>query len=142
MTNTFNPQVISLSWQQTISVRHQVLWPNQAPEFCQVEGDAEALHFGVILNEQVICVASLYLEKEKNIARLRKFATLEPYQGKGVGSLMLNHLIEALKMVEINYLWFDARASALPFYQRFGCTQSGDIFYKNTVAYYKMHIHL
>jgi len=140
MPNTFNPQVIKLSWQQTIPVRHQVLWPKESPEFCQVEGDAEALHFGVILNEQIICVASLYLEK--NRARLRKFATLESYQGGGIGSLMLNHLIESLKMVDINYLWFDARASALPFYQRFGCTQSGDVFYKKTVPYYKMHIDL
>ena len=140
MLNTTIPQVIKLNWQQTIPVRHQVLWPNEAPEFCQVESDAEALHFGVILNEKIICVASLYLEK--NTARLRKFATLEHYQGRGIGSLMLNHLIDALKMLDINYLWFDARASALPFYQRFGCTQSGDIFYKNTIAYYKMHIHL
>lgn len=132
--------VIQINWQDTISIRHQVLWPNKAPEFCMVEGDDQALHFAVMNNKEVVCVASLYIDNKS--ARLRKFATLNLFQGKGIGSCMLNHLIKNLKQQGINYLWFDARESAMAFYKRFGFNSSGELFYKSGVAYYKMDQHL
>lgn len=128
--------VIELHWQDTIAIRHEVLWPNKAPEFCRVAGDNDALHFGVSINNQIVCVASLYLKAGS--ARLRKFATLSEYQGKGVGSFMLNYLVNKLKEHEVNYLWFDARESAVSFYQRFGFKANGALFYKNEIPYYKM----
>ena len=67
-------EIVELTWQDTIPVRHQVLWPNELPEFCIVEGDQEALHFGVIVDNIIVSVASLYIDA--NSARLRKFATL------------------------------------------------------------------
>ncbi|MEL0659463.1 GNAT family N-acetyltransferase [Psychromonas arctica] len=129
-------KVVSIKWQDTILVRHQVLWPDKPPEFCRVEGDEQALHFAVMSNQQTVCVASLYLDN--NTARLRKFATLSAFQGKGVGTFMINYLIDNLKLQGINYLWFDARESALGFYQRFGFDKTGELFYKSDVAYYRM----
>lgn len=133
-------EIVELTWQDTIPVRHQVLWPNELPEFCIVEGDQEALHFGVIVDNIIVSVASLYIDA--NSARLRKFATLSAYQGKGVGSSLLKHLIQKLKEQGVNYLWFDARKSALSFYNRFDFQASGDVFYKNEVPYYNMHSNL
>jgi len=135
-------QLVTLDWQQTLPIRHQVLWPNESLEFCQVPGDIDALHFGVLNKSTLVCVASIYIDQDAKSARLRKFATLPLLQGKGVGSVMIEHLITILKRQGIDYLWFDARASALGFYQRFGFEAEGDIFYKNKVAYYKMHKHL
>ena len=131
--------IVELTWQETIPIRHQVLWPNELPEFCIVEGDEKALHFGVLIDNKLVSVASLYLEDHS--ARLRKFATLNHFQRQGVGSYLLEHLIQKLKEKEVNYLWFDARVSAYSFYKRLGFQASGDIFYKNTVPYYKMHSH-
>lgn len=105
-----------------------------------VEGDEQAMHFAVMVDQKIVCVASLYIDNKS--ARLRKFATLKLFQGKGIGSCMLNHLIKNLKQQGINYLWFDARESAVGFYKRFGFHSSGELFYKSRVEYYKMHQHL
>ncbi|WP_413692861.1 GNAT family N-acetyltransferase [Psychromonas sp. KJ10-2] len=129
-------RIIKIDWQQTIIIRHQVLWPDKPPEFCVVEGDQQASHFAVQLNGQLICVASVYFNAGQ--ARLRKFATLPDYQGQGAGSLMLKFIINKLKDTGTTYFWFDARESAVAFYQGFGFEIEGTLFYKSGVAYYKM----
>jgi ribosomal protein S18 acetylase RimI-like enzyme len=133
-------KIIDISWKDTIPIRHKVLWPNEKPEFCMVEGDKEALHFGVIINNQIVCVASIYINTKS--ARLRKFATLSQFQGQGIGSFMLNYLVTKLKKDGVDYLWFDARESAVGFYNRLGFGTKGELFYKNEVPYYKMVAHL
>jgi predicted GNAT family N-acyltransferase len=127
-----------ITWEDTMSIRHKVLWPNKPIEFCQVKGDLEALHFGYFLNNQLVSVASVYLDK--NSARLRKFATLQEVQGKGIGTRLLNHVLSTIKEESIDYFWCDARESAIEFYTRFGMHAEGDRFYKEDVAYFKMSI--
>jgi len=135
-------QIVTLTWQQTIPIRHQVLWPTEAPEYCKVEGDETALHVGVMVEDGLVCVASIYIEVESKTARLRKFATLAAYQGKGIGTHLIHHLIDILTKQGVAYFWFDARASALSFYQRLGFQTSSEVFYKNQVPFYKMHQNL
>ena len=129
-------EIKNLDWKDTISIRHKVLWPHENPRYCIVKGDEEALHFGVSLDGKVVCVASIYLDNKS--ARLRKFATLNKYQGDGVGTFMLNHLVSELKIYGVEYLWFDARESAIEFYKRFGFSVLGERFYKKDVPYFKM----
>jgi len=133
-------EIIEINAQETIAIRHEVLWPNKTPEFCMVEGDSEALHFAVLNNKKIVCVASIYITGAS--ARLRKFATLEEFQGQGIGSFMLNHLVQQLKKQGMQSLWFDARESAVGFYNRLGFTVSGTRFYKSHIAYYRMHADL
>jgi len=135
-------QIVTLTWQQTLPIRHQVLWPSEPPEYCKVEGDETALHVGVMIEGELVCVASVYSEVASNAARLRKFATLPAYQGKGIGTHLIHHLIDELTKQGIIYFWFDARASALSFYQRLGFQTSSELFYKNKVPFYKMHQNL
>ncbi|GAB3369650.1 GNAT family N-acetyltransferase [Azotobacter armeniacus] len=77
-----------INWQETIHLRHKVLWPKESPEFCHIEGDENAWHFGAFISERLVSVASVY--PDGNIARLRKFATDRPYQEKGIGTALLN----------------------------------------------------
>ena len=88
-------KISEVHWKQTIPIRHQVLCPQEAPEFCHVEGDEQALHFGVYLDTELVSVASIYLDDET--ARLRKFATLNTHQGKGISSKLLKHILGDLK---------------------------------------------
>ncbi|KGJ87430.1 GNAT family N-acetyltransferase [Colwellia psychrerythraea] len=129
-----------IEWQQTIPVRHRVLWPEKPPEFCYVDGDEIGIHFGAFVNDVLVCVASIYIE-DKN-ARLRKYATELNFQGQGIGSAVLNKVITYLTTHEINVFWCDARESALSFYQRFGMVRQGERFYKSDVPYYKMSMSL
>lgn len=139
-----NIEIRSIDWQQTIPIRHEVLWPDKEPEFCHVKNDKEAWHFGVYIENKIenklVCVASIYPQGEQ--ARLRKFATLHHYQNKGIGSKMLTFILKTIKERGINYFWCDARETALNFYQPFGLKPEGVKFYKSDVAYYKMSMNL
>lgn len=130
-------KITSIQWQDALPIRHQVLWPDKAIEFCQVPGDENALHYGVYIDEKLVCTASVYIEQSK--ARLRKFATLAEFQGQGLGSKLLSHIINNLKINDhIDYFWCDARETATDFYHRFGFQIESDLFYKSNIAYYKM----
>ena len=133
-------QICKISSEQTMLLRQRVLWPNETTEFCRVDGDEDASHFGAFINDNLVCVASVYLTQGK--ARLRKFATDTDYQNQGVGSKMLSHIIQSLKSTEANLFWCDARESALDFYRRFGMTPYGVSFYKQDIPYFKMKLTL
>ncbi|MEW6982114.1 GNAT family N-acetyltransferase [Colwelliaceae bacterium 6471] len=133
-------EIRKISWQQTIPLRNSVLWPEKTAEYCHVDGDNDALHFGAFINDKLVCVASVYLKLNK--ARLRKFATDTHYQNQGVGSKMIKHIIQSLKNIETSLFWCDARESALGFYKRFGMQQYGERFYKEEVPYFKMEVSL
>jgi predicted GNAT family N-acyltransferase len=128
--------ITTINWQDALPIRQQVLWPDYPASFCQIDGDDTALHYGAYLDNQLVCVASLYLEG--TTARLRKFATLPAYQKQGIGSSMLQHMLNELKLYQINYFWCDARLSAESFYGKFGLIRSGAIFEKSGIQYIKM----
>lgn len=134
----------AITWQQTLPIRHKVLWPNKPEIFCQIEEDKDAMHFGVFAEDELVCVASLYTKSINGITRvrLRKFATLAHYQGKGVGSKLLRHIIQDLTAQGVNYFWCDARKSAIQFYERFDFITDSKEFYKFDVCYKKMVLKL
>lgn len=137
---TVKMEIRSISWQQTIPLRHRVLWPSKPPQYCHVEGDHDALHFGAYSNNELVCVASVYIQSDS--ARLRKFATDAAYQNQGIGSKMLKYILQSLKQTQTKIFWCDARESAIGFYQRFGMQPYGERFYKADVAYFKMQVTL
>ncbi|MEH6452379.1 MAG: GNAT family N-acetyltransferase [Psychromonas sp.] len=129
-------KIVAINSEQTLSIRHQVLWPHKTPEFCKVPDDLQAWHFAVVKDRQIITVASLY--PDGDTIRLRKFATLPEFQGQGAGSLIIDFFLTDLTDKGFKTFWFDARASAVDFYTRFGFSIEGECFYKSDVAYYKM----
>ena len=135
-----NMEIKNILWEQTIPLRHRVLWPDKPPEHCYIDGDEDGLHFGAFIDETLVCVASIYVHQDS--ARLRKFATDVRYQNQGIGAKVLTHIIDHLKATQTALFWCDARESALGFYQRFGMQSSGERFYKANVSYFKMEVAL
>lgn len=133
-------EIRNISWEQTIPLRQSVLWPNKPSEYCHVDGDNEAMHFGAFANNKLVCVASVYITSDR--ARLRKFATKTDYQGQGIGSQMLKFILHSLNNTVVKFFWCDARESALSFYQRFDMQPYGERFYKAEVSYFKMEVAL
>ncbi|KXF83463.1 GNAT family acetyltransferase [Enterovibrio coralii] len=123
-------------WQETIDIRHQVLWPAEPPEFSSVEGDEDATHYGAFVGEKLVCVASVFTDGKQS--RLRKFATLPDYQNRGIGKAMLNVIIESLNASDVVVFWCDARESAMGIYEGFGMKPEGERFYKADIPYFKM----
>ncbi len=136
----FSMNIRTISWEQTIPLRHRVLWPNQPPEYCYIDGDEDGQHFGAYIDDKLVCVASVYLDE--NRARLRKFATDVSYQNQGLGSTVLRYIISSLREAGVEYFWCDARESALGFYQRFGMHKNSERFYKKNIPYFKMEVAL
>lgn len=114
------------------------MWPQKPLHFCKVVGDKTATHFGGFVNDELVCVASIY--SQDHVARLRKFATLSNYQGRGVGSAVISHVIAHLKQLNINHFWCDARTSACNFYEKFGMKVEGSEFDKSGLSYYTMSV--
>lgn len=133
-------EIRPINWQQTIPIRHRVLWPNKPKEFCHINGDNAALHYGAFIQGDLVCVASIYIADNK--ARLRKFATEAAYQSKGIGTAMLRHIIDSLSQTKIEVFWCDARESAMSFYQAFGMVRSSERFYKADVPYFRLSLNL
>ncbi|MDH5728121.1 MAG: GNAT family N-acetyltransferase [Gammaproteobacteria bacterium] len=132
----YNIDIREINSSAVLPLRHQVLWPNKPIEFCKVADDWIAWHFGAFIEERLVSVASVY--PKGNTARLRKFATLQDYQARGIGSQVLLHILKQLQSRGITLFWCDARESALKFYEKFGMKSEGERFYKSDVPYYKM----
>ncbi|WP_163130227.1 GNAT family N-acetyltransferase [Agarivorans sp. Alg241-V36] len=126
----------TISAEQTLAIRQQVLWPKHDQAFCRVAEDELGEHYGAYLDGKMIMVASLFVTQTS--IRLRKFACLPEYQGKGYGSYMLNYLVEQQKGGPLTTFWFDARCSATKFYQGLGFLVTSEAFDKHGVAYVKM----
>lgn len=132
-------EIRSINWQDTLAIRHKVLWPDKPISFCHIDGDELAQHYGVYKSGCLVCVASTY--KDKDVARLRKFATLEAFQGLGIGSHLIKHIMRQLQEEGIRHFWCDARKTAAGFYERLGMEKRGEEFNKSGVSYFKMSIH-
>ncbi|WP_370227852.1 GNAT family N-acetyltransferase [Cognatishimia sp.] len=133
-----------ISAAQTLALRQAVLWPEHPIEASKVEGDETALHFGGFLGGDLICVASLFQDggQDGGGVRLRKFATDPAHQGKGFGSDMLVYLVAQAREAGASDFWFDARETALGFYERHGFTTKGERFFKKGLPYWRMSLAL
>jgi len=130
----------SINWNEALPIRHEILWPSKALSFCKVEGDETAMHYGVFVEEKLVSVASVY--RDGRVARLRKFATLVEFQGQGIGSRLITHIILELEKLHAETFWCDARLSAAGFYEKFGMERLGSEFLKSGVSYVKMELSL
>ncbi len=105
-----------------------------------VEDDDKGLHYGVYKEEELICVASVFIDGQA--ARLRKFATRESCRGQGIGTALIRRILEELRDQGCQIFWCDARETACSFYERFGMAVEGGRFYKGEVPYRKMSLSL
>lgn len=113
-----------LTVQETYFVRNQELRPGKPIESCIFYGDNldTTLHFGYRLNDTIIAVVSVF-EQEKIILenifshQIRGMAVLKEYQGNGIGKKLFTAMENNLYNKNINTIWFNARAIAVPFYK-------------------------
>ena len=130
----------SITAEQTYPLRHSVLWPDKPLDYVKVDDDAAGHHFGAFDNEELIAVISLFVNGQES--RFRKFAAHPDHQRKGVGTLLLNHVIAEARRLGATVLWCDARLDAADFYRRFGMTAVCDVFYKGPIPYAKFSLTL
>jgi GNAT superfamily N-acetyltransferase len=120
-------------------IRHAVLWPSVAidSQLQPFDSAETTIHYGAFLPEHEKPIGCLTLTKEDYkkelppaIAELNlqgqyqvhKFAILQEYQGKGIGSVLFRHTMGHLQQLEGKpiLLHLDARVEQKGWYERFG----------------------
>lgn len=113
---------------QTWQIRHEVMWPEQPFEFVQLEEDNSGFHFGVFEGDKLVSIVSCFIEDKE--MQFRKLATLEEYQGKGIASHLLKHILEFAKKRDLQKVWCNARSNKKAFYEKFGMKDTFKTFVK------------
>jgi len=55
-------------------------------------------------------------------------AILKEYQSSGFGKLLIKEIFNFIKTNQTELLWFNARETAVPFYEKLGCIKKGASF--------------
>lgn len=144
------PNVIikPISSSQTVPLRHSILWPHKDPSFVilpAVDDLPSTLHLGAFVegSSEPVCVVTL-VEAELAVAgpgpalQARKFATATDWQGKGVGTVMLERVWEEGRKRGVRTVWCDARKGQEAFYARRGMRRDGEVFEKSGEEYVVM----
>jgi GNAT superfamily N-acetyltransferase len=114
-----------LTWR----IRRQVLYPDQEFGKAILDNDDDGMHLGLFYENKLISVVSLF--RKENEIHLRKFATVEEYQGRGFGTELLKYLIEIAETENCNRIWCNARKNASGFYVKFGFTETDKAYHKD-----------
>ncbi|AWK07116.1 GNAT family N-acetyltransferase [Flavobacterium crocinum] len=109
-------------------IRHEVMWPDQPFEFVQLKEDDFGLHYGVYEDNKLVSIVSCFIDGE--VMQFRKLATLNAYQGKGIASALLRHIFKVAEEKGVKKVWCNARIEKKQFYEKFGMTDTGEVFNK------------
>ena len=104
-------------------------------ESCFFEGDDDAttVHFGLFDPQECIGVASIFKNNNSffNNAvqyQLRGMAVIEAFQRKGLGEQLVKYTENYIQLKEATLLWFNARQTAVAFYEKLGFEKKGEAF--------------
>jgi GNAT superfamily N-acetyltransferase len=94
--------------EETLPLREKVMWPGR-PEMCKLKDDNNGIHLGYYCSgdtqeeeEHLVGVISIFVNKKERTAQFRKFAVDQNYQGKGIGSTLLETAIKNMKRYNID----------------------------------------
>lgn len=121
--------------EQTLPLRSQVLRDGVSESECLFDFDLypTTFHMGYFEGDDLVCVLTCMKERHGKLPklayRLRGLATSPDYRRKGYAAQLLSAAAEHLKnRLHIDYLWFNARVVAIPFYQAVGFEPMSDEF--------------
>lgn len=134
MSATYTIRLISAS--ATYPVRSHVLRPGRPVSECHFNGDEEknSFHLGMYKEEKIIGVASFMKNSNpffdhNNQFQLRGMAILPEHSRQGLGALLLKEGESRIVREDPDsFLWFNARLTAVEFYEKHGYITFGNKF--------------
>jgi predicted GNAT family N-acyltransferase len=75
-------------------------------------------------------------------AHIGRMALLPEWRGKGVGSAIMEHLLEYARGQHYALLDLNAQMQAVPFYRRFGFAEVGEVFMDAGIPHIRMRLQL
>jgi predicted GNAT family N-acyltransferase len=115
-----------IPFELTLGLRSKILRNGLPLEECvfptdQVEG---AFHLATYVDGEIASIASFFPKNYKDNKemgyQLRGMATDTGFEGKGYGKQLIDFAVIYIKNTNAQYIWCNARAAAVPFYQKLG----------------------
>ncbi len=130
--NSFIQKITAI---ETYPVRQPVLRAGKPIESCHFEGDElqSTHHLGYFINNQLIGVVSLFevqhslFGAQKSI-QIRGMAVLDSHQKTGIGNQLIQEAENYCRKQNAMLIWFNARTSAVGFYEKLGYKIEGSEF--------------
>jgi len=126
---------------ETLVLRQAVLRPGFKVEACYFPGDEDKSthHLGGFINDNLSGVVSIYKRSNEDVThgvgyQIRAMATCESIRGKGVGLKLLVAAEQMIGHLKADYIWANARSSAIGFYVKAGYKVLGDEFHIDGVG--------
>jgi GNAT superfamily N-acetyltransferase len=126
----------SLTWR----IRHIAMYPDHPLEFVKLDNDFDGIHFGIYLNHELTGVVSLFTQGE--VGQFRKLAVLPEAQSQGLGTELMQYLIDFCKVQKLSLLWCNARANAKEFYFRLGFKETDQTYTASGFDFVRMELEL
>ena len=110
--------------QDTLELRLMVLRPNGSLADCTFPGDDDAFtkHYGAFVENSLFGIVSIYPREHADFSgvgfQIRAMATLPQARGKGAGSRLLKAAEVYAFENDADYVWANARISAMEFYRK------------------------
>lgn len=137
--------VRAISADKTISLRHSVLWPNHPISHVKLPEDELGFHYGAFLptGDHPVAIISVFKEPvnagDVAAARFRKFACEPAFQGRGIGSRLLEHVFAVARLeLGCSVVWCDARLATAEWYKKRKMVPFGQTFFKEDIEYVRM----
>ena len=114
-----------------LNLRSKILRNNLDPNLCRFPGDTEinSFHIGAFNRNTLVGGVSVMkneCKKKKlpNCFQLRGLFVDKEFQHNGIGKTIVNFVENRLRDSGVNYLWMNARESAVLFYLKLNYTNS------------------
>ncbi len=127
-------QIKEINSSETLKLRNSILRPDLSLGECNYLGDEDSTthHFGCLINGELVGIVSIYQRGNSAIVgngyQIRAMANVESVRGKGVGIKLLHAAEKVARDAGANYIWANARVSAVGFYEKAGYKIVGSEF--------------
>ncbi|MFH1850921.1 MAG: GNAT family N-acetyltransferase [Candidatus Neomarinimicrobiota bacterium] len=121
---------------QALALRREVfIIEQQVPEAIEIdEFEDSARHVLALVDDRPAGTARWRSTAEG--IKLERFAVKKEFRFQGVGSALVNYLLE--QMPDENLFLLHAQVSVMPFYAKFGFRPVGEIFHEASIPHRKM----
>lgn len=134
-------QVITTSYQarrdDIVFVRRLVFIEEQSVSSeLEIDGrDDRCVHALALDGERAVATGRIDLEKQGKVGRV---AVLQEYRGRGIGTRIMETLVEVAREHGLRSIWFHAQESAITFYEKLGYALEGGSFMEAGIPHRKM----
>ncbi len=125
----------------TLALRKKILRPDFSLAQCNYLGDSDisTYHLGCMINNDLSGIVSIYNRANEDLHsgigyQIRAMATCEKVRGQGVGLKLLREAENMAFNLGADYVWANARATAIGFYVKAGYKVIGKEFHVDGVG--------